>query len=47
LYDREFKLEAVRMVLEKGNGARETARLLGISGPLTGAYYLPILPFSL
>jgi transposase len=31
LYDREFKLEAVRMVLEKGNGVRETARLLGIS----------------
>jgi transposase-like protein len=31
LYDRKFKLEAVRMVLEKGNGVRETARLLGIS----------------
>ena len=31
MYDNEFKLEAVRMVLEKGHGVRETARLLGIS----------------
>lgn len=31
LYDREYKLEAVKMVLEKGHGVRETARLLGIS----------------
>jgi transposase-like protein len=31
LYDKKFKLEAVRMVLEKDNGVRETARLLEIS----------------
>jgi transposase-like protein len=32
LYDREFKIEAVKMVLEKGQGARKTAaRKLGIS----------------
>jgi transposase len=31
LYDRGYKLEAVKMVLENGQGVRETARLLGIS----------------
>jgi transposase-like protein len=31
LYDREFKIEAVKMVFEKGYGVRETAQLLGIS----------------
>jgi transposase-like protein len=31
LYDREFKIEAVKMVLEKGQVIRENARKLGIS----------------
>ncbi len=31
MYDRGYKLEAVKMVLENGQGVRETARLLGIS----------------
>jgi transposase len=31
LYDREFKVEAAKMVLEKGQGVRETSRKLGIS----------------
>ena len=31
MYDRGYKLEAVKMLLEKGQGVRETARLLGIS----------------
>lgn len=38
MYDREFKLEAVRMVHEKGYSIREAAELLGVSKGTMGQW---------
>jgi transposase len=38
VYDREFKLEVVRMVQEKGYSIREAAELLGVSKSTLGQW---------
>ena len=37
-YSREFKVEAVRLVIEGGQGVAETARELGINANLLGRW---------